>query len=124
MSRVKNRDTLPERLVRSELHRMGFRFRLQRRDLPGVPDLVLPKYRRAIFVHGCFWHGHHGCSRSKRPSSNVDFWNAKLNANLTRDQRNQRRLRRLGWSSNVIWECETKNPAKLRSRLHQIIENL
>jgi len=121
MSRVKGRDTKPEILVRSFVFRMGFRFRLHQRKLPGTPDIVLPRHRKVIFVHGCFWHGHKGCSRSKRPSSNVRFWNNKLDANIRRDKRFRRQLRRMGWKSLVVWECETRSPEKLLHKLERFL---
>lgn len=124
MSRIRSRDTVPERLVRSHLHRMGYRFRLHRSDLPGRPDVVLPRFRRVIFVHGCFWHGHEGCGRSKRPSTNVDFWNKKLDATIDRDKKNRRLLTKLGWTNSVIWECETKDPKTLSRRLYQIADEM
>jgi DNA mismatch endonuclease, patch repair protein len=128
MSRVKNRDTHPEILVRSLLHRMGYRFRLHRNDLPGKPDIVLPKFRSVIFVHGCFWHGH-GCPKGKRPSSNVDFWNSKLDGNIDRDKSNQESLRHLGWNVLTVWECETRDIDTLTTKLtdfliHPSIEDL
>ena len=88
MSRVRARDTQPEIIVRSTLHRLGFRFRLQRSNLPGKPDIVLPRFRTAIFVHGCFWHQHQGCPKSKRPKTNLQFWTAKLDRNIARDSEN------------------------------------
>ena len=123
MSRVKGRDTKPEILVRSFIFRMGFRFRLHRRDLPGTPDIVLPRHRRVLFVHGCFWHGHKGCPRSKRPTTNEKFWNNKLNGNIKRDKRYRRELRRLGWKTLVVWECETKIPKKLLRKLERFLHD-
>lgn len=102
MSRVKGRDTKPEMLVRSLVHRMGFRFRVHRRELPGNPDIVLPRHGKAIFVHGCFWHGHKRCSRSKRPKTNKTFWNNKIDENIERDKRFRRELRRMGWKVLVV----------------------
>jgi DNA mismatch endonuclease (patch repair protein) len=121
MSRVKNRDTAPEKLVRKLLHKMGYRFRLQRKDLPGKPDIVLPKYKKVIFVHGCFWHGHAGCSRSARPTSNVDFWNQKIDKNISRDTNTQAELRKLGWQSLVVWQCQTRNLADLQQQLQDFL---
>ena len=106
MSRIRGYDTKPELTVRSIIHRMGYRFRLHGEDLPGNPDVVLPKHRKVVFVHGCFWHGHKGCPRSKRPGTNVSFWQKKLDENIARDQRQQRELKRLGWKYLVIWQCE------------------
>jgi len=121
MSRVKGRDTKPEILVRSFIFRMGFRFRLHRRDLPGTPDIVLPRHRKVIFVHGCFWHGHKSCSRSKRPSTNVRFWNKKLNGNIKRDKRYRRELRQMGWKSLIVWQCETKSSERLLWKLKRFL---
>jgi DNA mismatch endonuclease, patch repair protein len=105
MARVKNKNTEPELVVRKILHRLGYRFRIHRRDLPGYPDIVLPRHRKAIFVHGCFWHSH-SCPRGKRPSTRAEFWNAKLDRNVARDEANQRKLESLGWKVLVLWECE------------------
>lgn len=121
MSRVKNRDTAPEKLVRQLLHKMGYRFRLQRKDLPGKPDIVLPKHRKVIFVHGCFWHGHEGCSRGARPTSNVDFWNKKIDKNIGRDINAQAELCELGWQTLVVWQCQTRNLADLQQRLQEFL---
>lgn len=121
MSRVKNRDTDPELRVRRLLHQTGFRFRLHRRDLPGSPDIVLPRHRKVIFVHGCFWHGH-GCPRGRRPATSVDFWNAKLDGNLVRDRESQRLLESLGWRVLVLWECEIKDTDQARAILSKFLE--
>jgi DNA mismatch endonuclease (patch repair protein) len=117
MSRIRSRNTNPEVRVRRMLSALGFRFRLHRRDLPGKPDIVLPKYHIAIFVHGCFWHQHAGCIDCSNPKTNVDYWRPKLLGNLKRDRRNRRALRRCGWNSIVIWECQTRRPEFLRKRL-------
>lgn len=123
MSRIRGRDTRPERVVRSLLHRLGFRFTVngpRNRELPGKPDLVLPKHRCVVYVHGCFWHGHAGCKGFRMPSSNVEFWSAKIAGNKARDRRSLRALRRLGWKALVVWECETNTLARLgrlRARL-------
>ena len=124
MSRVKGRDTKPELAVRSALHRAGFRFRLHRRDLPGRPDVVLPRFKTVIFVHGCFWHGH-DCKRGKLPSSNKSFWTTKISGNVRRDKANSDALRDLGWSTITIWECGldhglTKAIRLLRRRKHRL----
>lgn len=121
MARVRNRNTAPELVVRRLLHAMGYRFRLHRRDLPGSPDIVLPKYRTAIFVHGCFWHGHPGCPRAARPTTNVEFWNRKLDTNLRRDAQVREDLERLGWHVVVVWQCETRDLDALRSRFVDLI---
>jgi len=106
MSLIRGRDTKPELLVRSLLHRLGYRFRLHRKDLPGRPDIVLPRYQSAIFVHGCFWHLHSGCAAGRLPTKNQEFWRAKLEGNRARDQRKEQRLRELGWTVIVLWECD------------------
>ncbi|WP_213378867.1 very short patch repair endonuclease [Allochromatium tepidum] len=122
MSLVKGRDTKPEKVVRSLLHAMGYRFRLHRNELPGKPDIVLPKYRKAIFIHGCFWHGHAGCRRAARPESNADFWNKKIDENMARDKKAQAELKNSGWDLLVIWQCEMKDLEKLRRNLNQFIK--
>lgn len=121
MSRIKGGDTRPEILVRSMVFRMGFRFRLHRRDLPGAPDIVLPRHRKIIFVHGCFWHGHKDCPRSKRPTSNVAFWNRKLDKTIERDSRFRQELLRMGWEVLVVWECETKKTEQLKGKLERYL---
>jgi len=123
MGRVKGRDTKPEILVRSIVHRMGYRFRIHRRELPGNPDIVLPRHRKVIFVHGCFWHGHKRCPRSERPSSNKSFWNTKLDKNVERDERLRRALRRMGWKVFVVWECETRAPDKVLRKLGRFLND-
>lgn len=121
MSRIGSRDTKPEVAVRSCLHSLGFRFRLQRSDLPGTPDIVLPRYRLAVFVHGCFWHRHPKCRFAYTPKSRVDFWNAKFQENIKRDLRCRRALRRLGWTVLVIWGCQTVVPDALERRLRRVM---
>ncbi|MBZ5583390.1 MAG: DNA mismatch endonuclease Vsr [Acidobacteriia bacterium] len=117
MRRVQARDTKPEMLVRSLVHRMGLRFSAHRSDLPGKPDLVFPCRAKVIFVHGCFWHGHNCRSGRNRPSSNQDYWIPKLDRNMARDAANRRRLRREGWGVLTVWECELKNEPRLRGRI-------
>ena len=117
MSRIRGRDTGPERVVRSLLHRMGFRFRLHRADLPGRPDIVLPKYRTVILVHGCFWHRHRGCRYAYVPKSRKDFWTRKFARNVERDKEVRQLLRKAGWKLLVVWECETADPDGLAFRL-------
>lgn len=117
MSRIRGRDTKPEILVRSLLHRIGFRFRLHRRDLPGTPDIVLPKHRAVVFVHGCFWHRHPGCRYAYTPKSRVDFWTQKFAANVKRDAKTRRALEQAGWQVLVVWECELRDMAVLADRL-------
>ena len=121
MSHVKGRDTKPEVKVRRILHGLGYRFRLHRKDLPGKPDIVLPKYRAVVQVHGCFWHGHPGCRRSARPTTNVEFWNRKIDGNIARDQAAYEALGRLGWAVLVVWECETRDLDALKERLTRFL---
>ncbi|HPQ69216.1 MAG TPA: very short patch repair endonuclease [bacterium] len=121
MSQIKNKNTKPEKAVRSILHKMGYRFRINVNELPGNPDIVLPKYRRVIFVHGCFWHGHKGCKRAKRPSSNKEFWNKKIDSNIERDKKVRRELRKIGWGSLVVWQCQLKKPELLIKRLNKYL---
>lgn len=106
MSRVRSGDTKPEWILRCGLHRLGFRYRLGNRRLPGRPDLVFPKYQAAVFVHGCYWHRHPGCKDASTPKSNVAFWTAKFAENVERDRRKERELQDLGWRVLVVWECE------------------
>ena len=106
MSHVRSKNTTPEKAVRNELWRRGYRYRLNDRRLPGTPDLVLPKYRAVIFINGCFWHGHKGCSKYVVPKSNVDFWKAKVAKNIERDLQNAQRLDILAWTVITVWECE------------------
>lgn len=118
MSLVRSRNTKPEKAVRSVLHHMGIRFRLHRRDLPGRPDIVLPKYRSVIFVHGCFWHFHQNCRDGKIPRSNQDYWKPKLERTIRRDNEALAALRNAGWSTLVIWECEVrKNLPEVQDRI-------
>jgi DNA mismatch endonuclease Vsr len=121
MSSVRSKNTKPEIIVRKLLHSMGYRFRLYREDLPGTPDIALPKYKMVIFVHGCFWHGHGGCPRAKLPKTNVDFWKEKIEKNIGRDRENIKRLNALGWKPIVIWSCEVKNPNKLNVYAHSFL---
>jgi DNA mismatch endonuclease (patch repair protein) len=115
MSRVRGADTKPEMIVRRMAHGMGYRYRVHRRDLPGKPDLVFPSRRKAIFVHGCFWHRHPDpkCSLARLPKSRLEFWRAKLDGNRARDERNETRLRELGWGVLTIWECQLRDRGAL-----------
>jgi DNA mismatch endonuclease (patch repair protein) len=124
MSRIRGKNTLPEMRVRSLLHRMGYRFRLHRTDLPGKPDVVFVSQRVALFVHGCFWHRHPGCKNCTSPTNNRTFWRQKLEGNAARDKRNRNALRKLGWISVVIWECETENPRRLDNLLIRLARKL
>ncbi len=119
MAQIRGKDTSPERMVRSLLHKMGYRFRLHYRTLPGNPDIVLPKYKTAVFVHGCFWHRHKGCKQAYTPKTRAAFWNDKFQKNVARDKKNLRSLRELGWRVVVVWECELRNPDTVRSRLRK-----
>lgn len=122
MAAIRGKDTGPELLVRRLLHSMGYRFRLHRRDLPGTPDIVLPGRRKAIFVHGCFWHGHPGCRFATRPATRPEFWAEKIARNQRRDRIAAVRLRRLGWSVATIWECSLRRPEHLTARLHRFLD--
>lgn len=117
MSRIRASDTGPERSVRSLLHRLGFRFSLRRRQLPGRPDIVLPKWAAVVFVHGCFWHRHQGCRNAVVPKTRPEFWVDKLEGNVARDHRATAALRQMGWRVLVVWECELKDLAKLERKL-------
>lgn len=124
MSRIKGRNTKPERVVRSLLHRMGYRFRLHRTDLPGKPDIVLPKYKSVIFVHGCFWHRHKDCKFAYTPKSRTDFWIKKLESNANRDQKIIGELTALGWKVITVWECDLRVPGQLSSRLDAYLKQV
>ncbi len=120
MSRIRNRDTKPELIVRSLLHKKGYRFRVHRKDLPGRPDIVLSRLKKIIFVHGCFWHRHDGCRYAYTPKSRVDFWQDKFKQNIKRDKKVQDALVQLGWQVYTIWECEIKN----LDLLEKIVNNI
>ena len=120
MSRIRGKDTRPERAVRSFLHRSGFRFRLHGSWLPGRPDVVLPKYRAVVFVNGCFFHGHPGCKRATTPATNRVFWTRKIARNRRRDAAVHRALRKAGWRVVTVWECQVGDPTRLRSGLRQL----
>jgi DNA mismatch endonuclease, patch repair protein len=120
MSRIRSKNTKPEVLVRSLLHRKGYRFRLHVRNLPGRPDVVLPKWKTAVFVHGCFWHRHAHCPYAYTPKTRKAFWKKKFLANVRRDAKNLKALNELGWAAVVIWECELADPQKLEARLRSI----
>lgn len=123
MSRIRGKDTGPELKVRQLAYALGFRFRLHRRDLPGSPDLVFASRRKAIFVHGCYWHRHPGCRYAYSPKSNLDFWQAKFAANVARDEVALRALKELGWQVLVVWECETRDAEALRIRLTDFLKD-
>lgn len=122
MSRIRSQDTKPEQIVRSLLHRLGFRFqKATGRRIVGKPDIVLPKYKTVIFVHGCFWHRHARCLKTTMPKSRMEFWQAKFKANRLRDQMVRRTLKRQGWRILVIWQCELKNIERLKLKMASIL---
>jgi len=122
MRQVRSEDTKPEMRVRRVTHRMGYRYRLHRKDLPGKPDLVFPGRKKVIFVHGCFWHGHDCPAGRKVPKTNREYWTKKLGRNKERDQLNQAKLQELGWEVLIIWECETKDEDALAERIARFLE--
>lgn len=121
MRAIRSKDTNPERMLRSLAHRLGYRFRLHRKDLPGRPDLVFPGRRKVIFVHGCFWHQHSGCREGRIPGSRVSYWEPKLKRNQMRDAANQARLEEQGWKVLVVWECELKDAGSLAKALRRFL---
>ncbi len=123
MRAVKSKNTAPELVVRRIIYSLGYRFRLHRRDLPGKPDLVFAGRKKAIFVHGCFWHGH-DCPRGARePKTNTEYWHSKIARNRERDMKNETRLAALGWRTHVVWECELKDRGELANRLKSFLED-
>ena len=127
MGQIRSRDTKPEMTVRSLLHSKGFRFTVNghsNRSLPGKPDIVLPKYKTVIFVHGCFWHFHKRCREGRIPSSNREYWSEKLKQNVARDARNRRALRRIGWKILIVWECQLRDPRKLSRIMRKLLSAL
>ncbi len=124
MSQIKSSNTKPEIIVRSKLHKAGFRFRLHQRNLPGRPDIVLPRFKSVIFVHGCFWHRHEGCKYAYVPKSRKEFWNNKFTQNVVRDKKNQERLLKEGWRIFIVWECDIDDTAKLCGRIKEITSAL
>jgi DNA mismatch endonuclease Vsr len=121
MARIRSKDTKPELRVRKLLHRLGYRFRLHRKDLPGSPDVVFPTRRKAIFVHGCFWHAHEACTVANRPKSRRTFWDSKFERNKLRDAANQKALKKKGWKVYTVWECETFSERPLSLRLSKFL---
>lgn len=122
MRAVRSKDTKPELTLRRLLHRAGYRFRLHRKDLPGSPDLVFPRRKAVIFVHGCFWHGH-DCKRGARaPKANAEYWTAKIARNIARDARSREALQAAGWRVSVVWECQLKNPEAVLARASEFLE--
>ncbi|WP_132651939.1 very short patch repair endonuclease [Rhizobium sp. BK418] len=121
MARVKATDSKPEMLVRRAVHRLGYRYRLHVRALPGTPDLVFPRLNKVIFVHGCFWHRHSGCARTTTPKAHAEYWQRKFNDNVRRDERSQATLETLGWQVLVIWECEITDSDRLTEQLYTFL---
>ncbi|RWP70312.1 MAG: DNA mismatch endonuclease Vsr [Mesorhizobium sp.] len=124
MSRIRSSGTAPELAVRRMLHANGLRFRLHRKDLPGRPDIVLPRHRLVIFIHGCFWHQHSDCRLASKPKTRPDYWQPKLAGNVERDARNTSALQALGWRVETIWECDTRKEHLLRARIDGIVSSL
>jgi len=123
MSKISGTETKPEMLVRKYLFSKGFRFRKNDKRLPGRPDIVLPKYKTVIFIHGCFWHGHH-CKAGKLPKTNKEFWENKINSNIERDKKNQHKLEKLGWTIITIWQCKLKNKKMMIKKLKEIEQKI
>ena len=117
MARIRSKNTKPEMAVRRYLHRLGFRYRLHDKRLPGRPDLVFPRYRTVLFVHGCFWHQHAGCHLASTPGTNAEFWQHKLSGNQMRDARQTESLEAAGWRVLVIWECQVRDPSGLPDQI-------
>jgi DNA mismatch endonuclease, patch repair protein len=122
MSRIRGKNTKPEMILRSELFKRGFRFRVHRKDLPGKPDIVLQKYKTIIFVHGCFWHFHKECKEGRIPSSNSSFWKEKLIKNIAKDKKDKKECEALGWNVIIVWECEIEK--KLNETIEKLIVNI
>lgn len=123
MSKIKSKGTKPEIILRKKLFAKGFRYRINYKKLPGKPDIVLPKYKTVIFVHGCFWHGHSDCKDSHLPKSNTDFWETKISENKMRDNRNSEALRQMGYNVLIVWECDL-TPTKLNDLLNKIVPSI
>lgn len=123
MSAIRSRNTKPELAVRQILHSLGFRFRLHRKNLPGRPDIVLPRYKTVVFVNGCFWHQHAGCKLASKPSTRQEFWETKLSRNVERDRENAAKLIELGWRVIVVWECDLQNINDLSNRLSSCLKD-
>ncbi|TKT70874.1 DNA mismatch endonuclease Vsr [Afipia massiliensis] len=123
MRAVKSRDTAPELLVRRMIHRLGYRYRLHRKDLPGKPDLAFIKARKVVFVHGCFWHGH-TCDRGRRvPKTNTAYWLKKISRNRVRDSNSVKALRKMGWKTLILWECKLKKPEQLAAQIAKFLDS-
>jgi len=122
MSKVGQKGTGPEMKLRKALHKLGFRYRVNVKGLPGTPDLVFPKYKSVIFVHGCFWHRHEGCKYATTPKDREEFWLVKFKANMERDRRNIEVLEKLGWRVLVVWECELKVVSSFKDKIYTVVE--
>ncbi len=122
MARVRSKHTMPEMIVRSLVHALGYRYKLHRGDLPGNPDLVFPSRGKIIFVHGCFWHRHGTCKNTRWPKSKLDFWKPKLEGNQRRDKANQKALKKLGWEMIIIWECQLKDVERIAEKIIRFLE--
>ena len=121
MSAIKSKNTKPEIKVRKVLHSMGYRFRLHSKDLPGSPDIVLPKFKTVIFVHGCFWHRHENCKYASTPKTRKEFWESKFKANVKRDLEIQEKIKNIGWKYVVIWECEARNIESIEEKIKRFL---
>lgn len=124
MSRIHSKDTKPELLIRSELHKLGFRFRLHNKNLPGSPDIVLNKFRTVIFINGCFWHGHKNCKYSSLPKTNSQFWKEKILKNIERDKIAKKQLRSQGWHIITVWTCQLRNSIKVNTAINKIVNKI
>lgn len=122
MARIKSKDTTPEMTVRRILYAMGYRYRLHGKGLPGRPDIVFPGRRKAILVHGCFWHQHEGCQAARRPKTNTDYWWPKLEQNVVRDRRSRYEIKKMGWQTLTLWECQIKDRNALEQRLRNFLD--
>lgn len=123
MAAIRSKHMKPEIAVRSIAHRLGYRFRLHRRDLPGVPDLVFPGLKKIIFVHGCFWHQHKGCPEGRLPKSRIEYWGPKLSRNIERDAEHLAALRKQGWRALTLWECDITKGAKIEKTIRRFLES-
>jgi DNA mismatch endonuclease, patch repair protein len=124
MSKISGKETKPEITVRKFLFSQGFRYRKNDKRLPGKPDIVLPKYKTVIFVHGCFWHGHQNCKKSALPQTNHEFWKNKIQKNIERDKSKQKELKKLGWKAITIWQCRIKNKTLFEKGMKKIVEKI
>jgi len=122
MAKIRSKNTAPEILVRKELTEQGWKYRLHLSKLPGKPDVVIAKIKTAIFINGCFWHQHKDCKRRSMPKTNIDYWGKKLEGNIQKQKENMKNLRRLGWKTSIIWECQTKNKGSLNKIIRRVVE--